>query len=100
MFNQDAAPLPKEALDATLATFGQSRMLPREAYVDPDVFEWEQRHVFNSWMCVAHAEDLPEPGSQRAVPVGAGGVLLTRDENRVVHAFANTCRHRGHELLQ
>jgi Rieske 2Fe-2S family protein len=100
MFNQDAAPLPKDALDATLAEFGQSRMLPREAYVDPDVFEWEQRHFFTSWMCVGYAEDLPEPGSQRAAAVGNGGVLLTRDEDGIVHAFANTCRHRGHELLQ
>jgi phenylpropionate dioxygenase-like ring-hydroxylating dioxygenase large terminal subunit len=100
MFNQDAAPLPKDALDATLAEFGRSRMLPREAYVDGAVFEWEQRHIFNSWMCVGHAADLPDPGSQRAATVGAGSVLLTRDEDAVVHAFANTCRHRGHELLQ
>jgi Rieske 2Fe-2S family protein len=99
MFNQDAAPLPKDGLDATLAEFGQSRMLPREAYVEPAVFAWEQQHIFSSWMCVGYADDLPEPGSQRAVAVGTGGVLLTRDEDGAVHAFANVCRHRGHELL-
>jgi Rieske 2Fe-2S family protein len=74
-------------------------MLPREAYVDPAVFDWEQRHIFSSWTCVGYADDLPEPGSQRAVSLGSGGVLLTRDEDGRVHAFANTCRHRGHELL-
>src|SRR5689334_9877790 len=100
MFNQDAAPVPKEALAATLAEFGESRMLPREAYVDPAVFAWEQDHIFASWTCVAHADDLREPGAQRAVPVGRGSVLLTRDADGAVHAFANTCRHRGHELLQ
>ena len=100
MFNQDAAPVPKEALVATLAEFGRSRMLPREAYVDPAVFAWERQHIFNSWTCVAHADDLREPGMQRAVAVGSGGVLLTRDDAGAVHAFANTCRHRGHELLQ
>jgi Rieske 2Fe-2S family protein len=99
MFNQDPVPLPSAALDATLAEFGHSRMLPREAYVDPAVFAWEQRHIFSSWMCVGYAADLPEDGSQRAVSVGNGGVLLTRDEAGEVHAFANTCRHRGHELL-
>ena len=26
-------------------------------------------------------------------------MLLTRDDDGVLHAFANTCRHRGHELL-
>jgi Rieske 2Fe-2S family protein len=99
VFDQDPAPIPRDQLDATLAEFGRSRMLPRAAYVDPAVFEWEQRHIFSVWMCVGYADDLPEPGAQRAVSVGNGGVLLTRDEDGAVHAFANTCRHRGHELL-
>ncbi len=39
MFKQQgAAPVPADALAASLAPFGQSRMLPREAYVDPAVF--------------------------------------------------------------
>jgi Rieske 2Fe-2S family protein len=104
MFKQDHAfaddaPLPVAELEATLAEFGTSRMLPRAAYVDPAVFAWEQRNIFSSWMCVGYSADLPEPGAQRAVPTGAGGVLLTRDEDGALHAFANTCRHRGHELL-
>src|SRR5579875_1194074 len=104
MFKQDQAaasdlPLPVAELEATLAEFGTSRMLPGAAYVDPEVFAWEQRNIFSSWVCVGHSADLPEPGCQRAVQTGAGGVLLTRDEDGVLHAFANTCRHRGHELL-
>ena len=104
MFKQDHAPaddapLPVADLEATLAEFGASRMLPRAAYTDPAVFAWEQRNIFASWMCVGYSADLPEPGSQRAVPTGTGGVLLTRDEDGALHAFANTCRHRGHELL-
>jgi phenylpropionate dioxygenase-like ring-hydroxylating dioxygenase large terminal subunit len=99
MFNQDPAPVPRDDLDAALAEFGHSRMLPRAAYVDPAVFAWEQRHIFDAWTCVGYAADLPEPGSQRAVSVGTGGILLTRDETGQVHAFANSCRHRGHELL-
>jgi Rieske 2Fe-2S family protein len=31
--------------------------------------------------------------------VGEGSVLLVRGEDGVLRAFANTCRHRGHELL-
>ena len=100
MFNQDAAPVPSDELEAALAPFGSSRMLPRAAYVDPAVFAWEQRNIFTSWMCVGYSADLAEPGAQQAVAVGAGTVLLTRDEDGGIHAFANTCRHRGHELLQ
>jgi Rieske 2Fe-2S family protein len=74
-------------------------MLPRAAYVDPAVFEWEQRNIFSGWICVGHADDLDGVGAQRAVGTGANGVLLVHGDDGAIRAFANTCRHRGHELL-
>ena len=66
-------------------------MLPRAAYVDPAVFDWEQRHFFgDGWMCVARSEQLPEPGDQRAEATGEGGVLLVRGEDGELRAFANS----------
>ncbi len=100
MVKQDGpAPVPSADLAAALAPFGRSRMLPREAYVDPEVFDWEQRNIFSGWICMGHASDLNSVGAQRAVGSGANAVLLVRSETDVVCAFANTCRHRGHELL-
>ena len=100
MFKQfEKAPVPADGLAASLAPFGTSRMLPREAYVDPAVFEWEQRNIFSGWHCVGHSADLDGVGAQRAVGSGANGILLVRDDNGAVRAFANVCRHRGHELL-
>ena len=100
MFKQfEPAPVPAEGLAAALAPFGSSRMLPREAYVDPAVFEWEQRNIFTGWHCVGHAADLDGVGAQRAVGSGANGILLVRGDDGAVRAFANVCRHRGHELL-
>ncbi|MGO8959931.1 MAG: aromatic ring-hydroxylating oxygenase subunit alpha [Streptosporangiaceae bacterium] len=94
------APLAPAGVADALKPFGESRMLPSAAYVDPAVFSWEQKHFFGGgWTCVGFAGDIPNPGDQRAVPVGDGGVLLTRDDDSVLHAFANFCRHRGHELL-
>ena len=95
-----AAPIDPAGLARSLRPFGQSTMLPRAAYVDPAVFSWEQKHFFGSgWTCVGFSSQLAQPGDQRAESVGAGSVLLTRDGEGVLHAFANTCRHRGHELL-
>lgn len=74
-------------------------MLPRVAYTDPAVFEWEQANIFSGWVCVGHASDLAGVGAQKAVGSGASGVLLVRGEDSRVRAFANTCRHRGHEML-
>ena len=75
-------------------------MLPRAAYVDPEVFEWEQRHFFGGgWVCVGRSGHLRNPGDQRAEAIGTSSVLLVRGEDGTLRAFANTCRHRGHELL-
>jgi len=99
MFKQGPAPVPADDLAASLAPFGQSRMLPREAYVDPKVFEWEKQNIFSGWHCVGHAGDLEGVGAQKAVGSGRNAVLLVRGEDDTVRAFANVCRHRGHELL-
>jgi glycine betaine catabolism A len=94
------APLDPGALAQALTPFGESRMLPPAAYVDPAVFEWEKRHMFGGgWVCVGRSDQVAAPGDMHAEPVGAGSVLLTRAEDGALHAFANTCRHRGHELL-
>jgi Rieske 2Fe-2S family protein len=96
----DPAPLSAAALGDSLKPFGESRMLPRAAYVDAAVFDWEQRHFFGGgWMCIGRSEDIAAAGDQRAESVGNAGVLLVRGDDGVLRGFANTCRHRGHELL-
>ena len=94
------APIDPAKLAPVLAPFGRSRLLPREAYVDDAVFAWEQEHLLRRrWVCVARGEELPERGDQRAVRIGAETALLVRGDDGVLRAFANACRHRGHELL-
>ncbi|HEV2374237.1 MAG TPA: aromatic ring-hydroxylating dioxygenase subunit alpha [Streptosporangiaceae bacterium] len=94
------APLDPAAVAESLRPLRQARMLPRAAYVDPAVYAWEQRVFFSGWVCAGLSEDVKDPGDLRAEAVGqGGGVLLSRDDDGVLHAFANTCRHRGHELL-
>jgi len=96
----DRVPLPADGLEAALRPFGRSRLLPRLAYVDRAVFDWEERHILRGgWMCVGHSEDVIEAGDQRAEAVGRAGVFLVRAEDGRLRGFANACRHRGHELL-
>jgi Rieske 2Fe-2S family protein len=77
-------------------------MLPARAYTSPDVLGWERRHLFGgTWSCLGRLAQLLGDGdahAQRGAMAGDIPVLLTRDGERV-EAFANTCRHRGHELL-
>jgi Rieske 2Fe-2S family protein len=94
-------PLADELLEPALLPFGESTMLPAEAYTSPDVLAWERRHFFAaSWVCLGRVEAVfPEGRTQGATTVGDVGVLLSRGAAGEVAAFANTCRHRGHELL-
>jgi Rieske 2Fe-2S family protein len=90
------APLPTEQLADAVRPFGESSMLPALAYTAPEVLAWERRHLFaGTWSCTGRLDELP---AQRGITVGDVPVLLIRDGNTVT-AFANTCRHRGHELL-
>ena len=94
-------PLADELLAPALLPFGESTMLPAEAYTSPDVLAWERRHFFAaSWVCLGRVEAVfPEGRTQVATTVGDVGVLLSKGAGGAVAAFANTCRHRGHELL-
>ena len=95
------APLDANALDAVLTSdFGAARTLPAEAYLSQDVLDWERRNIFDAaWVCVGRSGLVAEPGSQRAVEIGAESVVLARGEDGVLRGFYNSCRHRGHELL-
>jgi phenylpropionate dioxygenase-like ring-hydroxylating dioxygenase large terminal subunit len=96
----NGSPIDPVLLAPVVAPLGQSRTLPREAYISRDVFDWESRHFFEgSWVCAGRSDALRDAGAQAAVRVGSEGVLLVRDESGILRGFYNTCRHRGHELL-
>jgi len=79
---------------------GAARMLPALAYTGPDVLAWERRHLFaGTWSCVGRIDEVLGEATHRAVVVGDIPVLLTAGADGRLAAFANTCRHRGHELL-
>ena len=93
------APLDEEGLAAASRPFGSSRTLPAVAYTSHEVLAWERRRLFGGgWVCVGREAELRGGASHRAVAAGDIGVLLTFD-GEAVRAFANVCRHRGHELL-
>jgi glycine betaine catabolism A len=99
MISQDKAPIASAALAAALLPFGESLMLPPVAYTSAEVFAWEQRHFFGGWQCVGRSCDVAAVGSQHAERIGDTSVLLVRADDGRLRAFANVCRHRGHELL-
>jgi Rieske 2Fe-2S family protein len=96
------SPIDPELLASVLTPrLGEGRTLPAPAYVSDDVFAWETRHFFESgWVCIGRDADVAEPGDQAAFRIGREGVLVVRGDDGRLRGFFNTCRHRGHELLE
>jgi Rieske 2Fe-2S family protein len=96
------APIDPVVLESVLAPdLGASRTLPAGAYTSHEVYVWEAERFFaGGWSCLGRADDLGRPGDQSAYRVGRDGVLAVRGKDGTLRAFHNTCRHRGHEVLE
>ncbi len=93
-----SAPIDPAVLASARRPFGESTMLPASAYSSSEVFHWEQRHLFaGSWTCLGRTSSFVDKGNQHALTLGGIGFVVTFSP--APKAFANVCRHRGHELL-
>ena len=72
---------------------------PVTTYTDPDVLAQEVNTLFRKFpIILGHAEQLPEPGSYFTNDDLGVPILVTRNNDGVVKAFMNVCRHRGARL--
>src|SRR5215831_6248826 len=68
----------------------------RDVYADPDLFELEQKFVFErTWIFLALESQIAKPHYFVTGWIGRTPVLVTRDGQRRVGAFVNVCRHKG-----
>jgi Rieske 2Fe-2S family protein len=89
------------AISALLAQRRPGGGLPQGLYNDPDAFTFDMEAIFaRSWILVGFDIEVKRPGSWMSVMVGPWPVLITRDRDGVLHAFHNTCRHRGAMLCK
>ncbi len=79
----------------------RSFSLPARAYIQPGYLDVEQDAIYyKSWQYVCHVEQLRKPGDYVAINIQGRPIVVLRDRERMLRAFYNVCRHRGHELLQ
>lgn len=65
-------------------------------YNDPDIFKAEMDRIFRrTWVWVAHASEIPNPGDFVTTYVGREPVIVSRDRKGEVHVLLNRCRHRA-----
>jgi choline monooxygenase len=75
--------------------------LPFSWYVDEEILRRERALIFaRSWQYAGRAEQVAERGSFLATDAGGVPILVTRDQEGVLRAFINVCRHRGAVLTE
>ena len=73
--------------------------LPSHWYYDPAQHARELEAIwYRDWVCVGREEELREAGDYFVAAVGDESLVVTRDRDSRLHAFHNTCRHRGSRL--
>ncbi|GAA4343286.1 benzoate 1,2-dioxygenase large subunit [Pigmentiphaga soli] len=72
----------------------------RDVYTDPEIFELEQRFIFErSWSFLCLESQLPKAFDFVTAHIGRVPVVVTRGEDMRLRAFLNACRHKGAQLL-
>jgi phenylpropionate dioxygenase-like ring-hydroxylating dioxygenase large terminal subunit len=70
-------------------------------YTDPAIFDLEMERIFGrTWVYLAHAGEVAEPGDYRTTVIGRHPVIVTRLAKGSITALLNRCRHRGATLCQ
>src|SRR5690349_23318081 len=75
--------------------------ISREIFVDDAIYREEQERVFaRAWLFLGHESQIPRPGDFFVSSMGEESVILCRDGAGTIHAFLNSCRHRGMKVCR
>ena len=93
-------PFSRKDIEEVLAPLASARTFPVSAYLDHDLFAWEQRHIFRAqWICAGREEDVKAPGAWVLCPATEAGILIVRGEDLQIRAYHNTCPHRANLIV-
>jgi len=68
----------------------------RRAFVEESVLEQERRQIFDHcWLYLGHGSEVANNCDFVTRSVGGREIIFNRDRGGAVHAFLNTCPHRG-----
>jgi len=97
----ETAKLSAPAAPPDYARLVQGDRVHTSLYVDPTIFAAEMDKIFaNTWVWVAHASEIPEPGNFKTAHVGSQPVIVTRGPDGRVHVLLNRCRHRAGSVCE
>jgi phenylpropionate dioxygenase-like ring-hydroxylating dioxygenase large terminal subunit len=76
-----------------------ARTMPGRYYTAPEILAEEQEKIFaGHWISIGRSTDFAKPGEYRLAEIAGESLIVLRDQQGVLHAFYNICRHRGTRL--
>ena len=87
------------SFDGTQRAIDAASHAPGQIYSSEEVLALEKQNIFmKEWLCVARVEEVENPGDYFATRIVGEPVLVARNQQGEVNAFANVCLHRGVEV--
>jgi Rieske 2Fe-2S family protein len=75
--------------------------MPGALFGRQDVFENDVDIFFHKhWIMAGVVADVREPGDVSAVDIGRASIIIVRDDDNIIRAYRNVCRHRGARLRE
>jgi choline monooxygenase len=79
----------------------EAETMPAWAYTSQEFYEREVERIFlKVWNFLGRADHIPNPGDYFTVDIVGIPLLIVRNADGRVHAFVNSCRHRGTLLVE
>jgi choline monooxygenase len=86
--------------DKVRLPLAEAESLPAWCYTSDAFLEREVERIFlKTWIFIGRADEIPKPGDYLSTDTAGGPIILVRDRDGGIGAFANSCRHRGARLL-
>ncbi len=78
----------------------EAETLPPWCYTSEVFYAREVERIFRKvWNFIGRADHMPDPGDYTAFDFVGVPVIVVRGRDGVVRAFANSCRHRGTQIV-
>jgi choline monooxygenase len=79
----------------------EAETVPAWCYTSPDFYQREVDRIWKKiWNFIGSVDQIAKPGDYFTLTFVGIPMIILRDQDGGIRAFANTCRHRGSELLE
>ena len=100
-FNPRTPLLTTDEIAAVRRPYRAASLLPRRAYHDTAIHDFERTEWFRrDWVVVGRESDVDAPGTYFLAALDEEPLVIVRGRDDVLRAFYNVCQHRGTAVIE